>query len=405
MRRSLIRYRTTPERADENERLIKAVFAELAAKSPPGLGYLVLKAGDGSFFHVVANAMEGDSPITRSTPSRPSRAASGNDASTRPSRGSNHRRQLPDAGRRMREPRPSLSQEADGIAAAPESLDALIVRLRPRLHRYCARMTGSAIDGEDVVQDALAKAVVALPEAGPIASPDAWLFRIAHNAALDFLRRRARAEADAPRRTPKWSPIPQNDTARRAAAAASLHIFMRLTVAERSTIILADVLEYSQREVAAVLDVSLASVKASLHRGRSRLRALAQEPDDRPAPRMSAKERSLLTSYVERFNARDFDAIRDMLAAEVRLDLVASTGCRPLGGRHLSRNYARSGDWHFAPALADGRPAAIACEPGDRSARPFYFVMVDWEDGGLLAIRDFRYARYVVDDAEIDLLD
>jgi len=64
MRRSLIRYRTAPERADENERLIKRVFAELAMKSPPGLAYLVLRSGDGSFFHVVANATEGDSPIT-----------------------------------------------------------------------------------------------------------------------------------------------------------------------------------------------------------------------------------------------------------------------------------------------------------------------------------------------------
>ncbi len=64
MRRSLIRYRTAPDRMDENERLIKGVFAELAAKSPEGLRYLVLKAGDGSFFHVVANATDGSNPIT-----------------------------------------------------------------------------------------------------------------------------------------------------------------------------------------------------------------------------------------------------------------------------------------------------------------------------------------------------
>ena len=131
---------------------------------------------------------------------------------------------------------------------------------------------------------------------------------------------------------------PDNEAARREAAAASLHTFMRLTVAERSTIILADVLDYSQREVAVVLDVSLPSVKASLHRGRSRLRALAREPDDRPAPRMNDTERSLLSAYVERFNARDFDAIRDMLgrggAARPR---GAGEDGRSVGGRHLSR--------------------------------------------------------------------
>src|SRR5262249_26290479 len=66
----------------------------------------------------------------------------------------------------------------------------LVGDLRPKLHRYCARMTGSVIDGEDVVQEALAKAIEAFPDAGGIAHVEGWLFRIAHNSALDFLRRR-----------------------------------------------------------------------------------------------------------------------------------------------------------------------------------------------------------------------
>src|SRR5712692_3080906 len=76
-----------------------------------------------------------------------------------------------------------------------EAFDRLLGELRPKLHRYCARMTGSVIDGEDVVQEALVKAIEALPETGLIAYPEGWLFRIAHNAALDFLRRRARQDA------------------------------------------------------------------------------------------------------------------------------------------------------------------------------------------------------------------
>ena len=88
MRRSLIRYRTVPERMDENERLIKGVFAELAAKSPQGLRYLVLKAGDGNFFHVVADATGRRQPDHDAvTPSGRSRAAFGSDALSRPSRG------------------------------------------------------------------------------------------------------------------------------------------------------------------------------------------------------------------------------------------------------------------------------------------------------------------------------
>ena len=61
-------------------------------------------------------------------------------------------------------------------------------------------MTGSVVDGEDVIRDALVKAMEAFPQAGPLDNPEDWLFRIAHNAALDFLRRRAREHAPAPTR-------------------------------------------------------------------------------------------------------------------------------------------------------------------------------------------------------------
>ena len=73
---------------------------------------------------------------------------------------------------------------------------ALAGELQPELHRYCARLMGSVIDGEDVVQDTLVRAVVALQdferrglEEMPPLRP--WLFRIAHNRALDLLRGRA----------------------------------------------------------------------------------------------------------------------------------------------------------------------------------------------------------------------
>src|SRR6202165_5252821 len=69
---------------------------------------------------------------------------------------------------------------ADG-SLEPEALGRLMAELRPRLHRYCARMVGSAFDGEDVVQEALANAVEAYPAAGRIERPESWLFRIAHN--------------------------------------------------------------------------------------------------------------------------------------------------------------------------------------------------------------------------------
>lgn len=66
---------------------------------------------------------------------------------------------------------------------------ATITNIRPQLHRYCARMTGSAMDGEDVVQDALFEAYRKLDQFDDSRPLSPWLFRIAHNRCIDFLRR------------------------------------------------------------------------------------------------------------------------------------------------------------------------------------------------------------------------
>ena len=93
--------------------------------------------------------------------------------------------------------------------ATTDGLPDLLAAMRPRLHAYCARMVGSAFDGEDVVQDAMAKAASAWPGAGGIERPESWLFRIAHNTALDFLRRRDRQHREIEFRTKPHRDAPQ----------------------------------------------------------------------------------------------------------------------------------------------------------------------------------------------------
>src|SRR5262249_51239195 len=151
--------------------------------------------------------------------------------------------------------------------------------LRPKLHRYCARMAGSAIDGEDIVQDALLKAMQAFPRDGSIANPEAWLFRIAHNTALDFLRRRVRPPAGVSGPGEEDIADPEDDIGRRQIAAMSLRPFMKLSPAERSSVILVDVIGYSLSEVGDIMDVTVSAVKAALHRGRTRLKALGGSGD------------------------------------------------------------------------------------------------------------------------------
>ena len=284
------------------------------------------------------------------------------------------------------------------VAAA--GLDRLLVDMRPRLHRYCARMVGSVIDGEDVVQDALIKAVESVP-AMPIGNPEGWLFRIAHNTALDFLRRRNRHEALRSGEDIDMIADPTDTVDSRQIATASLRTFMRLPVAQRSSVILMDVLGCSLQEICEVMDFSLPAVKAALHRGRARLRELADEPDGLPSPLPSEADRERLGAYVAHFNARDFDAIRDMIADDVRLDLVNKTAMS--GKAEVSRyfgNYAKVHDWHLVPGLVEGRPAILVFDPSEPSPRPKYFMLLQWSADKVATIRDFRHASYVTDGAE-----
>src|SRR5258708_10161291 len=138
-------------------------------------------------------------------------------------------------------------------------------------------MVGSVIDGEDVLQDALIKAVEAFACAGPIGNAEGWLFKLAHNTALDFLRRRSRQEALRSGEEVDMIADQLDAVSSRQIASASLRTFMRLPVAQRSSVILMDVLGCSLQEVCEVMDLSLPAVKAALHRGRAHPRELAHE--------------------------------------------------------------------------------------------------------------------------------
>ena len=282
-----------------------------------------------------------------------------------------------------------------------DGLDRLLVEMRPVLHRYCARMVGSVIDGEDVLQDALIKAMEAQVSAAEISNPKGWLFRIAHNTALDFLRRRSRQQALQSDQEAEMMADPDDIVASREITSTSLRTFMRLPVAQRSSVILMDVLGCSLQEIGEAMEASLPAVKAALHRGRRRLRELADEPDELPPPNLSEADRERLASYVTHFNAHDFDAIRALIADDVRLELVNRT--RMNGKAEVSNyfgNYSTSDDWHLVAGLLEGRPAIMVFDRKEPGSTPKYFMLLHWDGGKIAAIRDFRYARYVTDGAE-----
>ena len=127
----------------------------------------------------------------------------------------------------------------------------------------------------------------------------------------------------------------------------------------------------------------------------------ALEPDDLPLAKLSDADRDRLGAYVAHFNARDFDAIRAMIADDVRLELVSKT--RMNGKAEVSRyfgNYEKAGDWRLVVGLVEGHPAILVFDPNEPGAEPKYFMLLQWAAGEVASIRDFRHAPYVIDGAE-----
>ncbi|HKE15680.1 MAG TPA: RNA polymerase sigma factor [Kofleriaceae bacterium] len=287
------------------------------------------------------------------------------------------------------------------IGHARERFLDLVGELRPALHRYCARLVGSAVDGEDVVQDALAKAfyAIALESEPPTLKP--WLFRIAHNTAIDFLRRyeHSRVERrDDLDETTAAEPEPAVDP---AAVRASLASFLELPVRQRSAVILKDVLDQSLAEAAEAMGTTIPAVKAALVRGRAALRA--QVPAVRPTASIDPDERARLERYAALFNARDWDALRSLLSEECRLDLVSKAARRGPGVRGYLDRYAAETGVRAAVGVVEGRPALLVFT-ATSGGRPAYFIFIDWSGDRVDHIRDYRYAAHVAADAEIEQL-
>jgi RNA polymerase sigma factor (sigma-70 family) len=278
----------------------------------------------------------------------------------------------------------------------------LASELRPELHRYCARLMGSVIDGEDVVQDTLARAVLALQGLEEPLALRAWLFRIAHNRALDLLRSRVLRgsepiEAAADVADPA-TPDPLEAIMQREAIKTAVSRFTELPPVQRSVVILKDVLSEPLADIARLLDLSVDSVKAHLARGRARLREINAQ---HTPPAQIRTPSDAVARYVTLFNRHDWTGLRALLADDVRL--VQSSNPVRAGSEDVGvffSTYAKIDGVRLAPAWLEGREV-IAVFDGDTA--PGYFMWLEWRNDRIVFIRDYRYDRYVARDAELVL--
>jgi RNA polymerase sigma factor (sigma-70 family) len=274
-----------------------------------------------------------------------------------------------------------------------DEFEECLKALRPRLHRYCARMTGSAVNGEDVLQDTLVKALHARAQATEVENLEGWLFRIAHNSSLDFLRDRSRNTVVPLTDDVEAAPIPEAEI-----VAISFQTFLRLPELQRCAVILKDVLGHSVEEIAGIAECSPTAAKSALQRGRVTLRRFAQTPEDTRLPLMSDSDRRKMTAYVQLFRSGDFDAIRAMLADDVKLELVNRLQLegRDKIGPYFTR-YAEVTKWRFALGAMEGQPAMLVFDSTGPMERPAHFVLINWSESRIIKIRDFLFAPYALE--------
>jgi RNA polymerase sigma-70 factor (ECF subfamily) len=190
--------------------------------------------------------------------------------------------------------------------------------VRPDLFRYCCGLTGNVWDGEDLAQDVLLRVFGNLGKINaPIASPRAYLMRSATNLWIDRIRRAdlERAHAQVEQAEPPPASVDASQIVEVRAAASNL--FLSLPPRERAAVLLSDVLDFSLEETASMLKTTIGAIKQALFRGRTKLKAARRAP-----PPAGAPPREVVDKFVAALAAKDFDSIRALCLADLRVDMV-----------------------------------------------------------------------------------
>jgi len=279
------------------------------------------------------------------------------------------------------------AQAGDG-----EAFRELIDPYRRELLAHCYRILGSVQDAEDVLQEALLAAWSSIGRFDG-RSPRAWLYRIATNRCLNYLRgesrrpqpagpqpagppdqgasRTGRARSD----DPWWlepypgdlddlapGPEAQYD-ARESIALSFVAGLQHLPPQQRAVLVLRDVIGFSAAQAADILGTTQAAVNSALIRARSGLRP-DPDPHDVPLPKSPA-EAAIVDRFVSAFERFDLDELVALLTADARLTMppepLEHRGPQPIAGFLVEAHLGQ--ELKFLPTRANGQPALVMYLP------------------------------------------
>jgi RNA polymerase sigma-70 factor (ECF subfamily) len=165
---------------------------------------------------------------------------------------------------------------------------------------------------------------------------------------------------------------------------------------ERACVLLKDVFDYTLEEIAELVDSTPGGVKAALSRGRQKLTSLPK--DSGPPGAASQAMSQLLQLYVDRFNRRDWDGLRELISADARLQVADRFAGRLSDSPYFGR-YERMGDWRMAVGDVDGQAAIVSLRAdGDRWV-PQAVVRLDIVDRQVVGVVDYHHCPWVLANA------
>lgn len=293
------------------------------------------------------------------------------------------------------------------IPADETTFAELAERHRRELHLHCYRMLGSFTEAEDMVQETLLRAWRKRDGFEGRSTFRAWLYKIATNACLDVLAKpRELAASDSPLAEVIWlQPYPdallpeELAVARETVELAFLAVIQHLPPRQRAVLVMRDVLGWPAAETADALDMSVASVKSALQRGRATLRERLPErrADWAAATEPSPEERAVLRRFVAASLNADLETLAEMLREDARQAMPPAPAL--YDGRRaildlwapVMAGDAAWGEWRALTTTANRQPAVAnyVRRPGEDSFAAVNLDVLRIEDGLICEITTF----------------